>query len=136
MTDQPGNAQRGLSIFDNAEDERTTSQSADPEEATQVIPVVPSGQDSGSQSSGAVSRISFPTQSAQPPSFPVVRRGGYDKDSVDQFFARVQVSQVEGSSALVLLREENARLSARVEELVRQVAEQETPTYSGLGAHA
>lgn len=60
------------------------------------------------------------------PEFPVVRRGGYDRAAVDAF-----VAAYDGDAD-----ERIASLQAQVEALQQRLAENDTPTYSGLGGHA
>src|SRR5690349_24709471 len=120
MTDKPGNAQRGLSIFDDPA-EPAPSQSR-PHDTTQLMPSV---SDSGTQ--GHQGYRSMPR-----PELPVVRRGGYDKGAVDHYLGQFLAGQADADQRARSAQEQNRSLSARVAELEKQLAEQATPTYSGL----
>src|SRR3954453_16566778 len=100
MTDKPGNHQRGLSIFDHPGDD----DSARPDDSTQVIPQV---------SSPGPDDRSAPRRAAAP-SFPVVRRGGYDKAPVDRFVASFHAGQADASAGVHAAEQENRRLNTRV----------------------
>ncbi len=91
---------------------------------------------SASTASGAAPSTPQGSGTVGLPSFPVVRRGGYDKAAVDQFVAQFQAGETEASAQARAAEEQNRRLSARVAELEHQISEQGNPTYSGLGAHA
>ena len=123
MSDRPG-----LSIFDddNGKDDRN--------DATQVIPVPGAGA-SSSASAASATRTGLPPI-RNVPTFPVVRRGGYDTAAVDR-----EVNTLAGENAGLKDSLEQARsraqtLERRVAELEAKVKEAEQPTYAGLGGRA
>src|SRR5439155_14290258 len=66
------------------------------------------------------------------PTFPVVRRGGYDTAAVDR-----HVQAVSGLAAsLEQARATITALESRLEEATTRLAENENPTYAGLGGRA
>jgi cell division septum initiation protein DivIVA len=70
------------------------------------------------------------------PAFPVVRRGGYDKNAVDAFVrdSDAAVRQLRNDTTAAARQAEQLR--AQVEQLTAKVNEAENPSYSGLGGRA
>src|SRR5699024_2467459 len=85
----------------------------------------------------------FDSADAQSPTFPQIRRGGYDTDAVDAF-VRSTRSELESrskdldeaQSRAITLQTELTQLRQTVESLQEQVEEAGNPSYKGLGAHA
>lgn len=156
---------QGLSIFEQepgaddgaAEGPGRTGSSSDAEK-TQRIPVAagatqhtadqtptgaqPKVQQNDQQKVQAPAPTSRPTAPAgrtpapSRPSFPVVRRGGYDKDAVDRQVSRLVSEHAEATSGR---SEAERRLSALQADLAaarEQLTEQQTPSYAGLGGRA
>ena len=136
MSDRPG-----LSIFDDPEDNGDSGDN----EATQVIPAVkqqktPTSTTPAAAPAAAAPRPATPAARAEStsarPTFPVVRRGGYDTAAVDR-----QISTLAGEKAglSASLQETKSKLTALEQELAalrEQVSENENPTYAGLGGRA
>src|SRR5688500_16435919 len=121
MSDRPG-----LSIFDddNGNDDR--------DEATQVIPVA----GTSTPASPASTPSRGPAPAARTQTFPVVRRGGYDTAAVDR---QVHTWAGEKAGLTASLDEARAKASAlekKVAALEAKMAENENPTYAGLGGRA
>ncbi|MGN6574834.1 MAG: hypothetical protein ACTHKG_04030, partial [Nocardioides sp.] len=103
----------GLSIFDDPENGNGGNQAAD--EPTQVIPT-------------ARPAAAAPAASSSRPSFPVVRKGGYDTAAVDR---QMQALAGERAGLAAGLDDAKARVAAlekEVEALRTQLAENENPT--------
>src|SRR5690349_8037663 len=135
MSDRPG-----LSIFEDPDDNGGERNRDD--EATQVIPAVrPQGRPTPTPQ--AQPSASTPRPESGPaaggsgrPSFPVVRRGGYDPASVDR-----QIHTLAGEKAGLTagLNEAKSKVAALEKELAtlrERVSEQDSPTYAGLGGRA
>lgn len=121
MSDQT--PRQGLSIFDQPAGDPATADrpTAASEAETQVFSPVGA---TAPQARGSHQPASLPA-----PTFPVVRRGGYDKAAVDGWLAEHQAQRHDA-------QQENERLRHEVSELQSQVAEHGSPTYAGLGGHA
>src|SRR3954462_12288635 len=137
----------GLSIFDEPDDLAGGAGGADA--ATQVIPAVKAPQQrqggpaeqrpAPAPPGGRPAAAPAPRPAAAPapsrtttrPSFPVVRRG-YDTAAVDR-----HVQAMSGLAAgLDEARATIATLEARLQEASTRLAENENPTYAGLGGRA
>ena len=151
MSDRPG-----LSIFDDEPEDETSAGKTGADEATQVIPAVPaseaprqqqrpaaqgSAQGSGQRPAARPAAAAPQSAPAGPPAaarptFPVVRRGGYDPSAVDR-----QIHSLAGEKAglAASLDDARRRLAALEEELSQArttLGEHQNPTYAGLGGRA
>ena len=68
--------------------------------------------------------------------FPVARRGGYDRQAVDDFVRANESGRREATAALERAEQRQQQLQAEVDQLHHTMAEAEAPTYSGLGGRA
>ena len=100
-----------------------------PEPPARVIPATatPARQSTAGRASSPVAPGS---------AFPVVRRGGYDKDAVDRRLLQFAGEKDGLSASLDRAREQIAQLEKKVEELSHQAKESDTPSYAGLGGRA
>jgi hypothetical protein len=139
---------RGLSIFDEeqpGEDSPTqvmpqvqgdAAPAAQPQERPAASP--PAERTATRRSAPVIPPAASPeTPAARPaaaaPTLPLVRRGGYDKDAVDNHLRTVAA---EKAGLIASLHEAQTRLrtlEAQVTDLREKLAENETPSYAGLG---
>ncbi|MGZ4446145.1 MAG: hypothetical protein ACXVEC_05715, partial [Nocardioides sp.] len=146
---------RGLSIFDE-------EQAGGEESPTQVLPQVKSEPKQEGQAQApkqgqqpaaaaptnapqaAAARPAAATPAAATPAaanptaanLPLVRRGGYDKDAVDR---HLRTTAAEKAGLLASLQEAQGKLKvleAQVSGLRERLAENEKPSYAGLGGKA
>src|SRR3954452_15759856 len=141
---------RGLSIFD----EEQPTEAPPPQVMPTVDPAEPVAQPTteapahpvarpaaAPATTGAVPRsaeapVVPPRSPAGAPDLPLVRRGGYDKDAVDRHLRTVAA---EKAGLLASINEAQGKLKvleAQVSELRQKLAENETPSYAGLGGKA
>ena len=100
-----------------------------PEQPARVIPATaaPARQSTAGRASSPVAPGS---------AFPVVRRGGYDKDAVDRRLLQFAGEKDGLSASLDCAREQIGQLEKKVEELSHQAKESDAPSYAGLGGRA
>ena len=82
------------------------------------------------------SRPTVPPPAASGPGFPAVRRGGYDKEAVDARFRQLTTEKAGLSSSLTVSEKRVLELEGQLEEARKQVAENQNPSYAGLGGRA
>lgn len=70
------------------------------------------------------------------PTFPVVRRGGYDKTAVDLQVGRLVTEHASASSGLTQAEQRVGELEAELAAARQELSEQRTPSYAGLGGRA
>ncbi len=153
MTDQ------GLSIFDEDPGEDATA--AADEDATRVMPPVPAEQPerpkpaaeptkkapvlppasapaapAAAPAPAAATRAAAGGPIASPAGFPVVRRGGYDKDAVDTRLRQLTTEKSGLSSSLSDSERRVLQLEEQVEHLQEDLSERQKPSYAGLGGRA
>src|SRR4051812_43936607 len=122
-------SEQGLSIFDD-EPEQSAKRDARPDqsdEETRVLPRVPAppaapGGRPATASSGAP--------------LPVVRRGGYDPAAVDARLKQHAQENAGLASSLTTAQQRIAELESRLQAANDQLAENQTPSYAGLGGRA
>ncbi|MGL5825040.1 MAG: hypothetical protein ACRCYU_09525, partial [Nocardioides sp.] len=92
---------------------------------------------------GATKAASSPASSGRPPmpsisapNFTQVRRGGYDKYEVDTKFKQLSGEKSGLSSSLAASQEQVMALEEQMGALRKQLAENQTPSYAGLGGRA
>src|SRR6478735_3668159 len=139
--ERPVSDRPGLSIFDDPDDNGSERGPGRDDEATQVIPAVRQQHrpTPPTQPSASAPRAEASTPAASTggrPTFPVVRRGGYDPAVVDR-----QMHTLAGERAGLTagLNESKARVASLEKELAalrERVSEQDSPTYAGLGGRA
>ena len=71
-----------------------------------------------------------------PVSFPVVRRGGYDKSAVDSRVQQLASEKAGLSSSLTESEKRVLELEAQLEETRTELPENLNPSYAGLGGRA
>lgn len=147
---------QGLSIFDQEPDVDQgppegpgRADNAPDAESTQRIPAVRAPRPTADQTpTGAQQATAAPTsrptapapagRTAPParPTFPAVRRGGYDKDAVDLQVGRLVTEHAAATSGLARAEQQLGTLQADLAAAREELAEQRTPSYSGLGGRA
>ena len=65
-----------------------------------------------------------------------MRRGGYDKEAVDARFRQLTTEKAGLSSSLTVSEKRVLELEGQLEEARKQVAENQNPSYAGLGGRA
>jgi hypothetical protein len=132
---------QGLSIFDEepgaGNPPKEPQESADAEQ-TQVIPAV-----SQSRTPNAASRPSGPpparpaaAPAPAPGALPVVKRGGYDRAAVDAHIRQLSSEKAALGASLTESEQKVIELNEELEKLRSELAEQDTPSYAGLGGRA
>jgi len=111
---------------------------ASPQAATQAATqsATPKSATTGALPRSAEVPVAAPRSSGSAANLPLVRRGGYDKDAVDQHLRTVSA---ERAGLTASLNEAQARLKAletQNNELRQKLTENETPSYAGLGGKA
>ena len=131
---------QGLSIFDD-QPERPRSGAGASDDKTQVIPAVgkeqgsrPAQQPSSGGGAGTGARPAAPR--AQTPTFPTVRRGGYDATAVDTKVRQLVDETGRLSGALTEAERRVGDLEREIAAAREELAETERPSYAGLGGRA
>src|SRR5690349_9238718 len=138
MSDRPG-----LSIFEDPDDNGEGRGPNRDDEATQVIPAVrpqgrpaPAPQSQPSASAPRPESTPAASSGSGRPSFPVVRRGGYDPASVDRQMHTLAGEKAGLTAGLNEAKSKIASLEKELAGLRQRVSEQDSPTYAGLGGRA
>jgi cell division septum initiation protein DivIVA len=134
---------QGLSIFDEP-DEGPTRAAGDDEQPTTVMGAPASETQPGQpapRAAAATARPQVPASAgAQPtrqiPGFATVRRGGYDRDAVDDYLRQVLQEKSGVASALARSEQQVAELQRQLQAAQDELAENASPTYAGLGGRA